>query len=200
MNQIRALGMVIAVMGMGLLCAAANAGGAETANPPPVDAATLARIRDAAMSSDWAWQRLADLTDKIGPRISGSPQLSAAVNQVADGMRSLGAQVTLQPAKVPHWVRGEERAELVDYPGRPAGLTQRPHLTALRGSGATPAGGVTARVIVVHDFDELKERSGEVRGNIVLFPVRFNQRLADNGDASDAYGQAVFYRVAGPSR
>jgi Zn-dependent M28 family amino/carboxypeptidase len=45
----------------------------------------------------------------------------------------------------------------------------------------------------------LKARSQEVRGNIVLFPVRFNQRLADNGDAGDAYGQAVRYRVTGPS-
>jgi Zn-dependent M28 family amino/carboxypeptidase len=199
MIQVRTLSALLAAVGMGILCTAANAGGAESAKPSSVDAATLARIRDAAMSSDWAWQRLADLTDKIGPRISGSAQLSAAVIQVADAMRSLGARVSLQPAKVPHWVRGDERAELVEYPGRPAGITQRLHLTALGGSGATPAGGVTARVIVVHDFDELKARAAEVRGNIVLFPVRFNQRLADNGDANDAYGQAVHYRAAGPS-
>jgi carboxypeptidase Q len=202
MHQIRTVGAGlagIAGLGLGLLCAAGNARGADAAKPSPVDPATLARIRDAAMSSDWAWQRLADLTDKIGPRISGSAQLSAAVTQVADGMRAVGARVTLQPAKVPHWVRGDERADLLEYPGRPGGITQRLHLTALGGSGATPAGGVTARVIVVHDFDELTARSKEVRGNIVLFPVRFNQRLADNGDASDAYGQAVHYRVAGPS-
>jgi carboxypeptidase Q len=199
MNRIRALGAIFAAVGMALLCTAAKAGISPVAQPPPVDAATLARIRDAAMSSDWAWQRLADLTDKIGPRISGSPQLSAAVTQVADGMRSLGARVTLQPAKVPHWVRGDERADLMEYPGRPAGITQRLHLTALGGSGATPAGGVTARVIVVHDFEELKARAAEVRGNIVLFPFHFNQHLADNGDANDAYGQAVSYRVAGPS-
>ena len=191
--------MALAALGLVTLCAVRIAVGAEAAKPSPVDPATLAKIRDAAMSSDWAWQHLAELTDKIGPRLSGSPQLAAAVTQVADGMRSLGARVTLQPAKVPHWVRGDERADLLEYPGRPAGITQRLHLTALGGSGATPAGGVTARVIVVQSFDELKARSKEVRGNIVLFPVRFNQRLAENGDANDAYGQAVQYRVAGPS-
>jgi carboxypeptidase Q len=199
MHHIRTLGTTLAALGLGTLCATSSAISAEAAKPSPVDPATLAKIRDAAMSSDWAWQHLAELTDKIGPRISGSPQLLAAVTQVADGMRSLGARVTLQPAKVPHWVRGDERADLLEYPGRPAGITQRLHLTALGGSGATPAGGVTARVIVVHDFDELKARSREVKGNIVLFPVRFNQRLADNGDANDAYGQAVQYRVNGPS-
>src|SRR5580700_4278443 len=144
------------------LCGAAPA----DSGAPLVDPATLARIRDAAMSSDWAWYELAHLTDEIGPRLSGSAQLVLAVTQVADTMRSLGARVTLQPAKVPHWVRGDERADLLEYPGRPAGITQRLHLTALGGSGATPAGGVTARVIVVQSFDELTARSKEVRGNI----------------------------------
>ena len=93
--------------------------------------ATLARIRSAAMASPWAMQQLTTLTDTIGPRISGSPQLDAAIGQVAAAMRALGAQVRLQPAKVPHWVRGAEQAELTDYPGRPAGLSQRLHVTAL---------------------------------------------------------------------
>src|SRR5258708_1654693 len=161
--------------------------------PPP------ARIRDAAMTSDWAWQHLTDLTDKIGPRLSGSPQLTAAATQVAEAMRSLRAQVTLQPVKVPHWVRGEEQAGLVDYPGRPVGVTQRLHLTTLGASSATPPGGLTARVIVVHDLEELKTRSQEARANIVRLESRFDQRLADNGHSSDAYQQAGLYRFNGPS-
>jgi carboxypeptidase Q len=191
----------LAALGVGLLCGLSGHAAPAPADAPaaPVDAVTLARIRDAAMSSDWAWQRLAELTDRIGPRLSGSPQLEAAVVHVADSMRSIGAQVKLQPAKVPHWVRGEERSELVDYPGRPAGMLQQLHLTALGGSSATPAGGLTARVIVVRDFDELKAHAREVAGNIVLFTARFDQRLADNGEASAAYGQAVRYRGSGPS-
>jgi len=186
----------IAALGFGLFCGMSG-GGVFAA--PAVDAATLAQIRDAAMSDDWAFRHLAELTDKIGPRLSGSPQLTAAMTQIADAMRALGAQVTLQPVKVPHWVRGEERAELIEYPGRPAGITQRLHLTALGGSSATPAGGLAARVIVVRDFDELKTRSREVPGSIVLFRARFDQRLADNGDSSDAYRQAVQYRGSGPA-
>ena len=159
----------------------------------------MASVRDAAMDSDWSWQRLEELTDRIGPRLSGSPQHAAAIAQLADAMRALGAEVRLQPAKVPHWVRGEEHAELIDYPGRPPGVTQALHLTALGGSSATAAAGLTARVIVVHDFDELQARSSEVRGNIVLFEARFDQRLADNGEAMAAYLQAGQYRFIGPS-
>jgi carboxypeptidase Q len=164
-----------------------------------VDAATLGRIRDAAMSSDWAWQHLSELSDKIGPRLSGSPQLVAAVAQLAEAMRATGARVTLAPVRVPHWVRGEESAELIEYPGRPAGLSQRLHLTALGASSATAATGLTARVIVVHDPEELRAHAAEVRGNIVLFEARFDQRLADNGQAGVAYGQAGISRFDGPS-
>src|SRR4051812_9856586 len=70
---------------------------------PPDETAALAQIRDAAMHSDYAYERLTDLTDLIGPRLSGSAGAAAAVTQVADAMRKLGVKVTLQPVKVPHW-------------------------------------------------------------------------------------------------
>jgi carboxypeptidase Q len=186
------------VISLGLL-SVLGINAALPATPDDTTLATMSQIRDAAMGSDWAWNQLADLTDRIGPRLSGSLQYTAAVAQVAAVMRTLGAQVQLQPVKVPHWVRGEEHAELVDYPGRPGGITQALHLTALGGSSATSPGGLTARVIVVHDFDELKAHEGEVRGNIVLYEVKFDQRLADNGESGDAYGQAGLYRFTGPA-
>jgi len=75
----------------------------------------------------------------------------------------------------------------VEYSGRPAGLTQKVVLTALGGSSATPAGGLTAPVIVVRDFDELKARAAEVKGRIVLFDVRFDQNLAPQPAAATGY-------------
>jgi carboxypeptidase Q len=47
--------------------------GARMPPRPGNDPAALAKIRDAALQSDYAYQRLADLTDLIGPRLSGSP-------------------------------------------------------------------------------------------------------------------------------
>ncbi len=170
--------------------------GAHAASPGN-DPAALVKLRQAALASDWAYERLADMTDLIGPRLSGSAGEAAAVVQVADVMRKLGAKVSLQPVKVPHWVRGLETGELVEYRGRPAGLTQKVVLTALGGSGATPAGGVTAPVLVIRSMDELKARAAEVKGRIVLFDVRFDQNLANRGQAGQAYGQVTRFRGAG---
>ena len=165
---------------------------------PGNDPAALVKIREAAMTSDYAWQRTEDLTDLVGPRLSGSPGAAAAVAQVADAMRKLGAKVTLQPVKVPHWVRGLETGELVEYQGRPQGVTQRVVLTALGGSGATPVDGLVAPVLVLSSFDELKTRAAEVKGKIVLFDVAFDQHMADRGLAGQAYGQGSAYRRNGP--
>ncbi|MDR7049381.1 hypothetical protein J2X54_001836 [Duganella sp. 3397] len=165
---------------------------------PANDPATLAQIRDSAMKQDWAYDRLADMTDLIGPRLSGSAGAAAAVEQVANAMRKIGAKVTLQPVKVPHWVRGEEKAQLVDYTGRPSGITQKVVLSALGGSGATPAEGLTAPVIVVRDFDELTARKAEVKGAIVLFDVAFDDEMAKGGQAGRAYGRGSNYRTNGP--
>ena len=179
--------------------ACAISAGALAATPGN-DPAALDRIRDTALGSDWAYERLADLTDLIGPRLSGSPGAAAAVTQVADSLRKLGASVTLQPVKVPHWVRGEESAELVEYTGRPGGLSQRVVLTALGGSGATPAGGLVAPILVLRSFDEMKARAGEVKGRIVLFDIPFNQAMAGSGLAGPAYKEGAQYRFLGPVR
>lgn len=191
-TRLPALGLMAA-----LFASSFSASFAQAASPGN-DPAALAKIRDAAMTSDYAWERTADMTDLIGPRLSGSAGAAAAVNQVADAMRKLGAKVTLQPVKVPHWVRGAETGELVDYKGRPDGITQRVVLTALGGSGATPNEGLVAQVIVVSSFDELKARAAEVKGRIVLFDVPFDQHMADRGLAGPAYGQGSNFRTNGP--
>jgi hypothetical protein len=142
---------------------------------------------------------LADLTDLIGPRLSGCPQAQAAVEQVAAVMRADGLKVSLEPMQAPHWVRGDERAELVEYAQRPKGITQTLQLTTLGGSVATPPQGISAEVLVVKSFAELTARAKQARGRIVVFDVPFDQTLAENGLATVAYGQAVAYRVGGAS-
>jgi hypothetical protein len=176
---------------------AASAVRAEEAAPDLAMTSALSKIRDAAMSDEWAFKRLADLCDKIGPRLSGSPQADAAVEQIAAALRASGLNLTLQPVTVPHWVRGEEQAEITDYPGRPSGVSQRLHLTTLGGSVATPAQGISAQVLVVHSFDDLRTHAAEARGKIVVYDVPFNETLAVNGRADAAYGQGVAYRAQG---
>ena len=159
----------------------------------------LEAIRNAAQTDDYAVRQLAHLTENIGPRPSGSPQAEAAVQYVAEEMRKLELAVQLEKVKVPHWVRGAETAELVEYPGQIPGTNQKVVLTALGGSTATPAEGITAELVVVNNFDELKALGREkVAGKIVLFNEIFDKRKSAAGLAFAAYGEAVRYRGAGP--
>ncbi len=158
----------------------------------------LLAVRDAALTSDYAWHQLAHLTENIGPRPAGSPQAQAAAEYVAAEMRKLGLEVHLEPAQVSHWVRGEEKAQLVEYPGQVPETTQRIVLTTISGSSATPAEGLTAEVVVVHNFDELTALGRQkVAGKIVLFNIPFDERKALAGIESEAYGEAVVYRTRG---
>jgi len=179
---------------------AASASTNPTAAPPlsPELRDQLTAIRDAALASDYAWYQLAHLTENIGPRPAGSPAAQAAAEYVAAELRKLGLDVHFEPAQVSHWVRGEEKAQLVEYPGQAPETTQRIVLAAISGSSATPADGITADVVVVHSFDELTALGREkVAGKIVLFNVRYDERKALAGMAFEAYGEAVVYRGRG---
>ena len=114
-------------------------------------------------------------------------------------MRALGAEVQLEKTTVPHWVRGVETCELLAWPCQTPGTTQKIVLTALGGSGATPAEGLRAEVVVVNSFDELRQLpAGAVKGKVLLFNERFDKQIAAQGDGLSAYVGAVVYRAAGP--
>jgi carboxypeptidase Q len=165
---------------------------------PPQLRSELAQIRDAALQDDYAYRELEHLTDSIGPRPTGSPQADAAVHYVADELRKLGLEVHLEPVTVTRFLRGNDSAELVEYPGQVAGTTQKIYITALYGNAPTPEGGITGEVIVAHDFDELKALEREkVAGKIVLWDVHYDSRKAAAGRAGPAYGEAVRYRGVG---
>jgi carboxypeptidase Q len=158
----------------------------------------LITIRDAALADDYAFRQVAHLTENIGPRPSGSAQAQQAAQYVAEELRKLGLEVRLEEVKVPHWVRGSETAELVEFPGQVPKTSQKIVVTALGGSTATPADGITAEVVVVRNFEELNALGrSKVAGKIVLFNFPFDTKKAAAGYALDAYGEAVVYRGAG---
>jgi carboxypeptidase Q len=158
----------------------------------------LTGLRDAALTDDYAYQQVAHLTENIGPRAAGSAQAEAAVQYVADELRKLGLEVRLEEVRVPRWIRGIETAELIEYPGQARGTSQKIVLTALGGNTPTSRDGITAEVVVVNSFDELKSLGRQkVAGKVVLFNVVFDKQKAANGMAGEAYGEAVAYRGGG---
>jgi len=160
----------------------------------------LKRLQHAALDSDYAYRQVAHLANNIGPRLSGSAQAAKAVEYVAGELKALGCEVQLERVMVPHWVRGEETAALVQFPGQAPDTTQKIVLCALGGSVATSAEGIEADVVVVKNFDELKSMPREkVAGKIVLFNYPFDKQMAAEGRGGEAYGEAVVYRADGPS-
>src|SRR5580765_890957 len=166
----------------------------------PQTLSELKQLQKAALESDYAYRQVAHLANNIGPRLSGSAQAAKAVDYVAAELKALGCDVQVEKVMVPHWVRGEETAALVQLPGQAPNTTQKVVLCALGGSVATPEDGIEAEVLVIKNFDELKSMSRErVAGKIVLFNCPFDKQMAAEGRSSQAYGEAVVYRSHGPS-
>src|SRR5437899_2821292 len=179
----------------------------SSASPSPTPAvfslqtlAELKRLQQAALNSDYAYRQVAHLANNIGPRLSGSTQAAKSVAYVASELKAIGCEVQLEKVMVPHWVRGEETAALVQFPGQADNTMQKIVLCALGASVATPANGITADVIAVRNLDELKALPRDkVDGKTVLFNYPFDKLMAAEGRGGDAYGEAVLYRGDGPS-
>ena len=139
------------------------------------------RIIDAALKDSTAWNRLAEMTEKFGNRLSGTAALEQTIDWVIARMKEDGLQnVRGEPAMVPVWVRGQESAQMV----RPR--VQNLPMLGLGGSIATPPGGITADVLVVGSFSDLTAKAAQASGKIVLYDVPFTN-----------YGETVQYRARG---
>ena len=149
---------------------------------------------DHILANSRAYEHLSYLTDNIGPRLSGSANAEKAVRWTTQQFRAWGIEVRNEPVMVPHWVRGIERAHLVSH-------NQPIILTALGGSVATPASGITAEVIEVTSFAELEKLGrAKIRGKIVYYHNPMDMALVESGHAFDAYSKAVPFRGIGASR
>ncbi len=200
MELMRSRGYLPAIL-LGLIFCAGVFG--QTPSPTPLlysekTLTDLRRVQEAALGGRYAYEQAGYLSNNIGARLSGSAGAARAVEYVAAEMRRLGLEVHLQKVMVPHWVRGEERGELVGWDGMPAGSRQSIVLTALGGSIATPDDGLTGEIVVVKDFNELNALGRDkVAGKIVMFNYKFDTDLQASGYGGAAYGQAVAYRFNG---
>ncbi|MFL6514313.1 MAG: M20/M25/M40 family metallo-hydrolase [Chthoniobacterales bacterium] len=162
--------------------------------------AEMKQLQAAALTSGYGYRQVAHLSNNIGPRLTGSAQAAKAVEYVSSELKKLGCDVALEKVMVPHWVRGEETAALVEFPGQAANTTQKIVLCALGGSVATAGPGLTTEVIAVNTFEELEALpSDKAEGKIVLFNYPFDKQMAAEGRGGDAYSEAVAYRSDGPT-
>lgn len=136
------------------------------------------------------YYRLAALADTIGPRLCGNESLTEAVHWVQDAMIGEGLEnVHVEPVQLPHWVRGDEHAYLIQP--RYAKLS----MLGLGNSVGTGPNGIRAPVLVVRTFDELNARCEEARNKIVVFNPQCDWQAQPVG----CYGPVVAYRAGGAS-
>jgi carboxypeptidase Q len=146
-------------------------------------AATMQRIVAAALTDTYAYERLGELCDVVGPRLAGSPAMARAIAWAAATMERDGFDaVWTEPVVLSYWERGEERAEVTG----PTAWTLT--LSGLGNSVGTPPDGIEAKVLAVRDWDELEMRATEAAGCIVLFDPPW-----------EGYGKTVQYRTRGAS-
>lgn len=161
------------------------------------DAFFIRSIYDEAMTNGDAYNWLDYLTNKIGPRLGGSPESAAAVEYVRQMLDTMGMDtVYLQPCMVPHWERGEPEVGRIVSSSRMG--TVDLNVLALGNSVGTGPEGVTAEVVEVQSLEDLAELGRDrLEGKIVFFnrpmdPTQIN--------TFNAYGGAVDQRVYGASR
>jgi carboxypeptidase Q len=178
----RALASIALIVSVGIVIALSRADAQPQSwiEPYRPDAA---RIVHASTTNQFAWDRLAELTDTYGNRLAGSENLNRAIAWAVETMKKDGFDhVRTEKAMVPRWVRGAESVVIVDPPEHVIPML------GLGGSVGTGAAGIEADVLAVKSFDDLNQKSAEAKGKIVLYNVPYV-----------SYGQTNQYRTVGPS-
>jgi carboxypeptidase Q len=170
----------VALLSLLLLTSVGCTGDQATQIPDETQDAAEA-LREAALSSPVAWDRLTELVDVFGARFSGTESLEASLDWMLAKMTEDGLEnVRSEPVMVPRWIRGEESVELISP------RSKKLAVLGLGGSVGTPPDGIRAEVLVVGNYADLEARASEAEGKIVLFDVPFT-----------TYGETVQYRGGG---
>ncbi|MBL6444987.1 M20/M25/M40 family metallo-hydrolase [Fulvivirga sp. 29W222] len=160
------------------------------------DGDMLKNIFDDALTNGHSYEMLDYLSNKIGGRLSGSPEAAAAVEWSRQKMTQLGFDtVFLQEVMVPHWVRGKKEVVRVINSERYGAFELA--ACALGNSVGTGDQGIVANILEVDGIEALKKLGKKnVEGKVVFF-----NRPMDPTHIStfEAYSGAVDQRVYGAS-
>jgi Zn-dependent M28 family amino/carboxypeptidase len=159
--------VVIFVFAAVLVLTVVRAGSARTAEDEASafaaeDAQILSEIRDHSQ----VMENLEYLSDEIGPRLTGSPQLKQANDWTAAKFREYGlTNVHLEPWTIAHsWTRGTAQARIVSPAGHP--------LTIASAGWSPGTNGVLRGPVVYFDAktkEDFEKFRGKLKGAIVIY-------------------------------
>ena len=121
-------------------------------------------IRDKALADSTAWDVVESLTTEVGPRMVGSPAMVRARDWGVATLKRLGFEnVHVETFTTPAWSRGAESAEIVGP------FPQKLAILGIGGSASTPAGGITAPIVVFTSYQALLDAPvGSLAGKIAV--------------------------------
>ena len=157
--------VALAVVSLLLLCGAriwtARASADEASSTADIDKQIIAEIRDHSE----LMSNLEYLTDRIGPRLTGSPQLKQANDWTVEVFKKYGlSNVHLESYTIAHpWTRGAAKARI---------LAPAEHPLAIASAGWAPGTRGTVRGLVVY-FDAKKPEDfakfhGKLKGAVII--------------------------------
>jgi hypothetical protein len=162
------LALAVAVGGLCLLLTdRANPAGAAEVAPAPRPLTADRFLMSEIKSRSEIMKNLEYLSDRIGPRLTGSANLEKANRWTAEKMKSYGLEnVRLEPWEIPYgWERGRAEMKLLEPD------TGRTLLIASRGWVPGTNGKITADVVVMRGPKtkaELQAFKGKLKGAVVL--------------------------------
>ncbi len=157
-----------AVLGWGLLGAAQIALGDDRFKGPDEDGTkpALTKIAGEGMMNSHAFEYLTELSDKVGARVTGTPEAQKAVDWGIAKMRGIGLEnVHAEKWQLWRgWKRGTADAELLS-PTR-----HKLHVDAMGWTGSTPASGVEGEIVPVNllDLDQEMKDISRLKSKILL--------------------------------
>jgi carboxypeptidase Q len=139
-------------------------------------AQAAAKILPLVMGPSSMEDNLRRLTDEIGGRVTGSPEMAKAVEWGVTAFRAAGVDVHTEKYSLPvTWSEGDTQLELLG----PVKFTV--HLVAEGWSPATPAGGIEANIIDIGygTEDDFGRAGGSIQGAILLVHSEIGTTWAD---------------------
>ncbi|KAH3746101.1 peptidase M28 family protein [Pelomyxa schiedti] len=140
-------------------------------------------LLDAIVSDTEQFDRIYEMCDTFGSRLTGSQDLEDSFDWCQQLMTADGLEYSPEKVPAPHWIHNHHGDELLLLsPGKQRYLS----VTCLGDSIGTGSSPVTAQVLVVSSFDELQARADEAVGKIVVYDIPFT-----------TYGASSPYRING---
>jgi hypothetical protein len=150
--------------------------GACSATEPSSCAQAAAKITPIVMGESPLAENLRRLTDDIGGRVTGSPEMAKAVDWAVTAFRAAGVEVHTENYMLPHaWSEGATRLEILGPAHFPVSLV------SLGLSPATPANGIEAPLVYVGKGTEADfARAGSsLKGAILLVHTEVSNTWQD---------------------